>query len=321
MTWQDITNSNKYNWKTIIEPFDLNSFKNIDIFDHSHLGTKNRKLIYIEDKLIKSFTIIKIKKYLFCHVINISGGLEGDINNLILNNLIFYLKSNFKFFVCKIDLNLTHTNTISFNDKNFITSDPRFNFFKEFNNIANIDELKKTFSSNWRHNLNRSNKNKFTILNEIPNPIEIFNLYEELSIIKKIKNPYTLIYINNVLNKFRNKIFISQARVHNKLVSIRGIIFHNNKSWDLFSASNLTARKIYASYAVTFEILKYCLFNNIKVFDLSGIDYKKNRSVYNFKKGMGPIEKKIYPELIFSSSIIFHFFFKIIFKLRIKYFV
>ena len=66
-----------------------------------------------------------------------------------------------------------------------------------------------------------------------------------------------------IFNNFKNNIFMSIAILNNKVCSVRAIYF-NNVCWDLLSATNLEGRKTYASYAVTYEIMKFCIRNKLK---------------------------------------------------------
>ena len=83
----------------------------------------------------------------------------------------------------------------------------------------------------------------------------------------------------------------------------------------MLSATNLEGRKTYASYAVTYEIMKFCIRNKIKTYNLSGVDLINNKSVYNFKKGMGSKLIEIPNEKLYSNYLLFN----ILFNLGIKF--
>ena len=65
---------------------------------------------------------------------------------------------------------------------------------------------------------------------------------------------------------------------------------------------------------MTYEVLKFCLHNNIQKYFLSGVDPKKNKSVYNFKKGVGSYTINIPSEKIFISNKSLIFIFKFLSK-------
>ena len=119
----------------------------------------------------------------------------------------------------------------------------------------------------------------------------------------------------SIFNNFKNNIFMSIAILNNKVCSVRAIIYFNNVCWDLLSATNLEGRKTYASYAVTYEIMKFYLRNKIKTYNLSGVDLINNKSVYNFKKGMGSKLIEIPNEKLYSNYQLFN----ILFNLGIKF--
>ena len=77
---------------------------------------------------------------------------------------------------------------------------------------------------------------------------------------------------------------------NNNLLSIRCAIKFKNYAWDLLAATSKEGRKNYSSYQVTYEVLKECVKKNVAYYDLSGINKKLNKGVYNFKKGTGSIE-------------------------------
>ena len=47
--------------------------------------------------------------------------------------------------------------------------------------------------------------------------------------------------------------------------------------------------------------MKFCIKNNIKNYNLSGVDLINNISVYNFKKGMGSNLFEISNEKVYSN--------------------
>ena len=61
------------------------------------------------------------------------------------------------------------------------------------------------------------------------------------------------------------------------------------KGFDILAATNSEGRKVYASYGVFWEIIKYFKLSKLKNYDLSGIDEINNKGVYNFKKGTGSV--------------------------------
>ena len=60
-----------------------------------------------------------------------------------------------------------------------------------------------------------------------------------------------------------------------------------NKGWDLLAASDVTARKNYATYLLYGFLIDKCTEAGALEYDLGGICPNKAKGVYNFKKGTG----------------------------------
>jgi lipid II:glycine glycyltransferase (peptidoglycan interpeptide bridge formation enzyme) len=70
-------------------------------------------------------------------------------------------------------------------------------------------------------------------------------------------------------------------------VALRGCCILNQYGWDLFAATSVAGRDLYASYALLWEILQHCQREGVKEYEMMGIDPIKNLGVANFKKGTG----------------------------------
>ena len=316
MSWSN-ANVTQKEWINILNIVNLNSYKNLSTgYSFSHKKIKNLKLIYKNDQGIVSCAIVKYYIVYNLAIINIDGGIEGLVNKTVINSLILFFKKKYKFFFIKIDQqDIKYQDlfySLGFSD---LSKKKRFDLCKNFDQISNEINLANSLSQYWRRNVKRSKRHPFKIINKSVFDKDIINLFDQLSEIKKIKNYYDEEVLTNIFNNFKDNIFMSIALLNNKICSIRAIIYFNNECWDLLSATNLKGRKTYASYAVTFEIMKFCLKNKIKNYNLSGVDLTNNKSVYNFKKGMGAHLIEISNEKIYSNYI----FLNIIFKLFIKF--
>jgi len=316
MSWYEKNYSNK-EWIDILNKFDLQSFKSIDIgYSTAHNKLSFSKIIYNHNHEIKSVCLIKYFYKFGVFVVNIDGGIEGEINKKIIIDLLFFLKKKFKVFILKIDhQNLEHSHY--FDDLGFfnLVNKKRFDQYKIFESIIDEKNLLESFSQYWRRNYKRSKRNKLDIKNnDLDFDKNLSNIFEELSQIKKIKNMHNSYTLKSILTNFKENLFISKAYYNNKLVSLRAIIFFKKTCWDILSATTMEGRKNYASYAVTYEILKFCLNSKIDIYKLSGVDPINNKSVYNFKKGIGSNTYEIANEKIYSNFFLFKFFIILIYK-------
>ena len=316
MSWNDVK-INQEEWIDLLLRLNLKSYKNLNTgYSPTHKKAEHIKLIYKNNNEIKSCALVKYYKILNLVIINIDGGIEGLVNKSVINSLIIYFKKKYKFFFIKIDhQSLNYDNlfyNLGFRD---LSKNKRFDLYKDFEQISNELDLLKSLSQYWRRNVKRSKRSSFIIKNQEIFDKDIVNLFDQLSEIKKIKNSYNHEVLMSIFNNFKNNIFMSIAILNNKVCSVRAIIYFNNVCWDLLSATNLEGRKTYASYAVTYEIMKFCIRNKIKTYNLSGVDLINNKSVYNFKKGMGSKLIEIPNEKLYSNYLLFN----ILFNLGIKF--
>lgn len=317
MSWYDVK-INQEEWIDLLLRLNLKSYKNLNTgYSFTHKKAKHIKLIYKNNNEIKSCALVKYYKILNLVIINIDGGIEGLVNKSVINSLIIYFKKKYKFFFIKIDhQSLNYDNlfyNLGFRD---LSKNKRFDLYKDFELISNELDLLKSLSRYWRRNVKRTKRSSFIIKNQEIFDKDIVNLFDQLSEIKKIKNSYNHEVLMNIFNNFKNNIFMSIAILNNKVCSVRAIIYFNNVCWDLLSATNLDGRKTYASYAVTYEIMKFCIRNKIKTYNLSGVDLINNKSVYNFKKGMGSKLIEIPNEKLYSNYLLFNIFFNLAIKFK-----
>ena len=110
--------------------------------------------------------------------------------------------------------------------------------------------------------------------------------------IKKINLPFTEISFNRFFEFFKNDILTIGAYSNGKLVSVRSIVQFHNKALDIFAATGLYGRSLFASYRLLWEIILICKKKKLKILDLNGLDKNNNLGVYNFKIGVGGLVYK-----------------------------
>ena len=248
----------------------------------------NCSRLYIEENnKILLIAQIFFRKYFGIYFIWIPGGPFGNIYEFE-KILISFLKKKFHFFYIKFNSN----------DKLQIK---KFKYFKkplilntseqkmELEIHKNFNKNLSNFSKNWRHNFNRSKKQnlKFTSNKKI-NIDEIFDIYKSMTKIKNIKLQFSKVQLQNLIKLCKDSLICLECRnTKNKLLSIRIVGILNNFAFDILSATNTQGRKNYASYLIFGNLLDELSKKNIVKYDLSGVDFKKNIGVYNFKKGTG----------------------------------
>jgi hypothetical protein len=86
------------------------------------------------------------------------------------------------------------------------------------------------------------------------------------------------------------------------LVAFRGCTHIGEKAWDLFAATTVKGRNLYASYPLFWKLIEHCRNIGITSYDMGGIDPQANEGVYHFKKGTGSKEIEYLGEWEWATS-------------------
>ena len=291
---------------------ELKNFKNFSFFQTYEWGKYSEKdnwnvfriKQFDEKNILISQSQILIKKKFGILNCLVPGGPVGDIEKWS-KDIVDFLKNEFGLLLyIKFDARDKKSKPVSDKLNSFSWKKPIFKGSTEkrmeINLKYNLQELKSNLSTNWRHNLKRSKKYQLKfIINDNPNIKEIYDLYINMQKIKNLSDSVYFYSINNLLDmkKFiKNDLKFFECRNDkNQLISIRIVGIKHFKGFDILAATNSEGRKVYASYGVFWEIIKYFKLSKLKNYDLSGIDEINNKGVYNFKKGTGA-------ELIFCQG-------------------
>lgn len=275
------------------------------------LGWSTQMLIYKKDRDLLSFCNILIKSKFGIKLFYIPGGIEGYIDQNVINDLIKFINNNFKNkliiffnFHNKYNINKTFPNSLI---KIFNLHETRMVMKKKFTKYENEDYK---YSKNWRHNLNRSNKKIFSI-EKISNPNidEIIEVYNEMSQIKKYKNTVTSNFLKLIFENLKRNLIYYESRIDGKLIAFRCVYYNHKSAWDLLAGSNNLSKKNYCTYKIMDSIFNDLKEKNIVYFDFSGVDKINNIGVYNFKKGAGSVEFLKYGEYVYSNFAILKYCF------------
>jgi len=147
-------------------------------------------------------------------------------------------------------------------------------------------------SRNWRNNSRRSLKyGHVANVWSGPNPDEMLAVYDAMQSYKNLEQQISrpvLISMLEALGKQCIVVRCSDAQGH--LLALRGALLLGTKAWDIFAAATPEARKVYASHAAFWELMRQCASRGVKWYDMSGVDPVANKGVYDFKKGTGASE-------------------------------
>lgn len=312
---------NKNEWDIILTSLDINSFKST--FNYSLMLIKNnwqvRHITFTKNnKIISASQIFIKKKYSYFNFIYVPGGVEGIINDEIIEKLKNYIFKNFSMIkIVFLNLHNQNTDTIKFISWN------KINYFRNFHLTAikilpNLsDDIINHYTRNWRHNLKRSKKYNLDIINNNnPDYEELKNLIIQFEILKKISITQNFQEISNVFQFFKNNIIHLECRKNNKLIAVRSVIFFNNTAWDFLAISSSEARSSYATYLLMDNILKQLHVKKVRIYNLSGIDKHHNLGVYNFKKGLNPNEFQTLGDYFLSNFNILSLIFSVLINLK-----
>tara|TARA_B110000238_G_C15924428_1_gene351954 strand:+ start:68 stop:607 length:540 start_codon:yes stop_codon:yes gene_type:complete len=98
-------------------------------------------------------------------------------------------------------------------------------------------------------------------------------------------------------------------------LAYRGMIFYDDRAWDLGAATTSEGRNLLASYYLTIELIKKSKLLGIKNYNFGAIDEVSKPGVYHFKKGIAQNEFKYSGEWEWSNLPLMRFFINISIKL------
>ncbi len=312
---------NNYEYQNELNKIVKLSYLNLDEFKNMYpQNWIQKKLIYKnKDKIISYCNLYLIKKTIV-DIIYIPGGIEGVITEKLLIELKNYIAKEFRILhIIFIDFH-QHIDSEKYLPKSFLKviniHETRMVMKKK---LENVENLKKSYSKNWRHNYNRSKKGMYIIQNNLhPDIDELLFAYNQMSKLKKFKINISRSYLTFIFNFLNDKIIHYEVRENRKLIAFRTCVYNGDYAWDLLACSNLESKKNYCTYGIMNKIFEDLILKQVSNYDLSGVDKKNNLGVYNFKKGTGSLEFLKVGEYLEAPFFIFKlFFFCIIFLKRI----
>lgn len=144
-------------------------------------------------------------------------------------------------------------------------------------------------SGNWRHNLRRSSRHNLRIEPWADPAIEeVCALYREMEALKSIPPQHTRAELEQILSFPPERLLLYRCLdMEGNLLALRAAGIIGDTAMDLLAAAGAAARKLYATHATLWALLNDCSRRGLHTYDLSGVDPKGNKGVYDFKHGTG----------------------------------
>ncbi len=142
---------------------------------------------------------------------------------------------------------------------------------------------------NWRHNLSRSSKyGNVVSVWSAPDPDEMRIVYEAMQSYKNLPEQLSHSALISLLETFGKQCIVLRCDdAQGRLLAFLGALVFGTKAWGIVGAASPEARKVYASYAVFWGLMRQCAQCGVRWYDTSGADPLGNKGVYDFKKGSG----------------------------------
>jgi hypothetical protein len=172
-------------------------------------------------------------------------------------------------------------------------------------NPAQGEELRiASCTRNWRHNLRRSDKYGLTYHRwKNPDIETMFGIYQSMQDYKSLAQQFARKELAEMFDRLGDHIVLYRCDDEKgEPVSLRGCIIYGDKAWDLFAATSVQGRKIYASYGLFWQLMRHCQEIGVRHYDMGGIDPLHNPGVYDFKKGSGAIPLEYLGEWDWATS-------------------
>ena len=296
----------------------------------SMMGWRILRLETIND--IGEKTLVQItykKKFIFCAAY-VPGDIAGDINQLDNSFKKKILEAtNSKFLYIRLD-----SNNINHEKESYIFKKNKWNkpwhkehISKSIDSNINFDTdfILEKCTKGWRKTYKKS-LNKF-VNNNLKIQITNKPSTKDLVLIGAIMNKNKKIFVPHSEKEFlhllenlsQNTLFSVIYSSEGKPLAYRGMIFYEDRAWDLGAATTNEGRNLLASYYLTIELIKKSRSLGVKNYNFGAIDELNKPGVYHFKKGIGQNQFKYSGEWEWSNLILMKFIINIIIKILVSH--
>lgn len=144
-------------------------------------------------------------------------------------------------------------------------------------------------SGNWRHNLRRSMKQRHAVEQwHHPDPVQIHAVYAAMQSHKGLAEQFSLAALRSITEGFGDQCLVVRCMdATGRTLAIRGALLLGDKGWDILAAATPEGRKVYASHAAFWELMRHCARRGVRCYDMSGADSVRAKGVHDFKRGTG----------------------------------
>ncbi len=144
-------------------------------------------------------------------------------------------------------------------------------------------------SGNWRHNLRRSLKQHHVVESwHHPDPVQIHAIYAAMQSHKGLPEQFSLAALKSITEAFGDQCLVVRCMdTSGRTLALRGALLFGDKGWDILAAATPEGRKVYASHAAFWELMRQCAGRGIRAYDMSGADSVRAKGVHDFKRGTG----------------------------------
>ena len=151
-----------------------------------------------------------------------------------------------------------------------------------------LETLKSEMGPNWRRNLKRSERTPVIVRRLSIEDLPAISQLEKTTTALKGINVRSSQASGDILGSLGDcAVVVGVFSTSSEMVSLRGASILGTSARDLVSATSMTGRRTYASYAATWELIRILKSLGIRHFDLAGIDPVSNPGVADFKCGLG----------------------------------
>jgi hypothetical protein len=153
--------------------------------------------------------------------------------------------------------------------------------------VPEPEALKAALTTNWRHNLKRGLTRSPAADWPEADPAEMETIYRELETLKGLAPQHRAEELASLKRALGPALVIKRAVVDGRTVAFRACAVFGETATDLLAAATVEARKVYASYALLWELLLESRRRGAKTYDMSGADPIGAPGVTDFKLGAG----------------------------------
>jgi lipid II:glycine glycyltransferase (peptidoglycan interpeptide bridge formation enzyme) len=147
---------------------------------------------------------------------------------------------------------------------------------------------------NWRRNLRRADESNITIRQWMDAGVdEVLSVYESMQEAKGLDEQLSRKEVEELLRNLKHQLVLYRCDDEaGQVISLLGCMVAGDHACAVFWATSEAGRKVHASYATFWAVVKHCRRIGIKSYDLAGIDPVRNHGVYRYKRATGatPIE-------------------------------